>query len=72
MIVYPGDVVKVARAGVVYVEGEVKKPGGFMLKTNENISVLQAVALAARGATLLFCVAEFISEIAMTPRPAES
>ena len=28
--------------------------------------------LAARGATLLFCVAEFISEIAMTPRPSES
>jgi polysaccharide export outer membrane protein len=46
VVVYPGDVVKVARAGVVYVEGEVKKPGGFMLKTNENISVLQAVAMA--------------------------
>jgi polysaccharide biosynthesis/export protein len=46
VLVYPGDVVKVARAGVVYVEGEVKKPGGFMLKTNENISVLQAVAMA--------------------------
>ena len=46
VLVYPGDVVKVTRAGVVYVEGEVKKPGGFMLKTNENISVLQAVALA--------------------------
>jgi polysaccharide export outer membrane protein len=44
--VYPGDVVKVTRAGVVYVEGEVKKPGGFTLKTNENISVLQAVAMA--------------------------
>jgi hypothetical protein len=29
-------------------------------------------ALAARGGTLLFCVAEFISEIAMTPRPSES
>src|SRR6202044_1582800 len=40
--VYPGDVVKVTRAGVVYVEGDVKKPGGFILKTNENISVLQA------------------------------
>jgi polysaccharide export outer membrane protein len=26
--------------------GEVKKPGGFVLKTNENISVLQALALA--------------------------
>jgi polysaccharide export outer membrane protein len=46
VVVYPGDVVKVARAGVVYVEGEVRKPGGFILKTNENISVLQAVALA--------------------------
>ena len=28
--------------------------------------------LAVRGATLLFCVAQFISEIAMTPRPSES
>ena len=46
VLVYPGDTVKVTRAGVVYVVGEVKKPGGFMLKTNENISVLQAVALA--------------------------
>ena len=46
VLVNPGDVVKVTRAGVVYVVGEVKKPGGFMLKTNENISVLQALALA--------------------------
>jgi len=46
ILVYPGDVVKVNRAGVVYVVGEVKKPGGFLLKTNENISVLQAIALA--------------------------
>jgi polysaccharide biosynthesis/export protein len=46
VIVYPGDVVKVTRAGVVYVVGEVKKPGGFMLKTNENITALQAVAMA--------------------------
>jgi polysaccharide biosynthesis/export protein len=44
--IYPGDVVKVTRAGVVYVEGEVKMPGGFMLKTNENVSVLQAIAMA--------------------------
>jgi len=44
--VYPGDVVKVTRAGIVYVVGEVKKPGGFLLKSNENISVLQAIALA--------------------------
>ncbi len=44
--VYPGDLVKVTRAGIVYVVGEVRKPGGFMLKSNENISVLQALALA--------------------------
>ncbi|MDE3136088.1 MAG: polysaccharide biosynthesis/export family protein [Acidobacteriota bacterium] len=46
VLVYPGDIVKVSRAGIVYVVGEVKKPGGFTLKTNENISVLQALALA--------------------------
>ncbi len=44
--VYPGDIVKVARAGIVYVVGEVKKAGGFVLRQNENISVLQALALA--------------------------
>jgi polysaccharide biosynthesis/export protein len=46
VLVYPGDAVKVTRAGIVYVVGEVHKPGGFVLKTNENVSVLQAVALA--------------------------
>lgn len=46
VLVYPGDVVKVSRADVVYVVGEVRKPGGFQLNTNENISVLQALALA--------------------------
>ncbi len=44
--VHPGDIVKVTRAGLVYVVGGVKKPGGFVLKSNENISVLQALALA--------------------------
>jgi polysaccharide export outer membrane protein len=46
VLIYPGDVIKVTPAGVVYVVGEVKKPGGFVLKTNENISVIQALALA--------------------------
>ena len=44
--VRPGDIVKVRRAGIVYVVGEVQKPGGFVLQNNENISVLQAIALA--------------------------
>ncbi len=46
VLVDPGDIVKVPPAGIVYVVGEVGKPGGFLLKTNENISVLQALALA--------------------------
>jgi polysaccharide export outer membrane protein len=44
--VYPGDIVKVSRAGIVYVVGAVGRPGGFAMKTNEKISVLQAVALS--------------------------
>jgi polysaccharide biosynthesis/export protein len=46
VMVYPGDMVKVPRAGIVYVVGEVKQPGGFVLRNHEGISVLQALALA--------------------------
>lgn len=46
VMVYPGDAVKVPPAGIVYVVGQVRKPGGFLLKTNQNLSVLQALALA--------------------------
>lgn len=44
--IHSGDIVKVPRAGIVYVVGEVNRPGGFVLQNNENISVLQALALA--------------------------
>jgi len=43
--VYAGDVVKVARAGVVYVVGAVNRAGGFVMKNNESITVLQVIAL---------------------------
>ena len=46
VLVYPGDIVKVPQAGIVYVVGEVHKPGGFVLKASDTISVLQALALA--------------------------
>ena len=47
VLVYPGDVIKVPPAGIVYVVGEVRKPGGFVLKTKAApVSVLQALALA--------------------------
>ena len=45
-IVNPGDIVKVLRAGIVYVVGEVQRPGGFVMKSNEKMSVLQAIALS--------------------------
>lgn len=44
-IVNPGDIVKVLRAGIVYVVGEVQRPGGFVMKSNEKVSVLQVIAL---------------------------
>jgi polysaccharide export outer membrane protein len=46
VLVFPGDVVKVASAGTVYVVGEVRRPGGFALHANTSISVLQAISLA--------------------------
>ena len=42
----PYDVITVPRAKMVYVIGEVKKPGGFVLREQEHLSVLQALALA--------------------------
>jgi polysaccharide export outer membrane protein len=46
VLIYPGDIIKVTRAGIVYVVGAVKKPGGFVMKSHEQMSVLKAVALA--------------------------
>jgi len=47
VIVYPGDTVLVPRAGVVYVLGDVARPGGFTMSANESqMTVLQALANA--------------------------
>jgi polysaccharide biosynthesis/export protein len=42
---YPGDMVIVSRAGIVYVVGDVAKPSGFLIE-DTNLSVLRALALA--------------------------
>jgi polysaccharide export outer membrane protein len=42
----PFDTISVARAEIVYVVGEVRKPGGFVLQDQEKLTVLQALALA--------------------------
>jgi polysaccharide biosynthesis/export protein len=43
--IYPGDIIKVKAAGIVYVVGDVNRPGGFPIQDNEHITVLQAIAL---------------------------
>jgi polysaccharide biosynthesis/export protein len=45
-IVQPFDVITVPPAELIYVIGEVRKPGGFTLGEKERASVLQALALA--------------------------
>ena len=42
----PGDTIVVSHAGIVYVVGDVGKPGGFLIENNDRLSVLQAIALA--------------------------
>jgi polysaccharide export outer membrane protein len=45
--VYPGDRVLVPKAGIVYVLGDVGRPGGYPMTNNDaTLTVLQAVALA--------------------------
>lgn len=42
----PGDTVIVPKAGIVYVLGDVGRPGGYLMQNNGRISLLQAAAMA--------------------------
>jgi polysaccharide biosynthesis/export protein len=42
----PHDVITVARARMVYVLGNVSRPGGYVMTDNETMSVTQAIAVA--------------------------
>ncbi len=46
-LIEPHDVIRVSKAGVVYVMGAVQQPGGFSIKDQETITVLRAISLAA-------------------------
>jgi polysaccharide export outer membrane protein len=46
ILILPEDVITVPRAEIVYVIGEVLRPGGFILRERENISLLQALSMA--------------------------
>jgi polysaccharide biosynthesis/export protein len=42
----PGDTLQVSRAGLVYVIGDVARPGGFMVDPVQGLTVVRALALA--------------------------
>jgi polysaccharide export outer membrane protein len=44
--VFPGDMIIVSRAGIVYVMGDVQRPSGFRLSEDNALTVLEALALA--------------------------
>ena len=52
VLVNPGDKILVPKAGIVYVLGDVAKPGGYPMTNNDGtLSVLQVVAAAGGTAT---------------------
>jgi polysaccharide biosynthesis/export protein len=46
IIIRPNDVIVVSPADLVYVLGEVKKPGGYTLHAHTSVSVLEALGMA--------------------------
>jgi polysaccharide biosynthesis/export protein len=47
VMVGPGDTVVVPRAGIVYILGDVNRPGGYVMSNNESeLTLLQGLALA--------------------------
>jgi polysaccharide biosynthesis/export protein len=46
ILIQPNDVISVPRAELVYVIGDVRKSGGFVLNDEETVSVLHALSMA--------------------------
>jgi len=44
--ILPGDSITVSQTGIVYVLGDVERPGGFLLDRRSTLSIVQALALA--------------------------
>ena len=49
-MILPQDIISVPRAEILYVIGDVKKPGGYPLNSNGALTVLQAVSMAEGAA----------------------
>jgi polysaccharide export outer membrane protein len=64
--VYPGDIVIVPKAGIVYVLGDVGRPGGYTMSDNESqMTVLAAVATA--GGTNKSAITSKVKLVRKTP-----
>jgi polysaccharide export outer membrane protein len=51
VMVNPGDTVVVPKAGIVYVLGDVNRPGGYTMTDNESrVSLLEALSIAGGAA----------------------
>jgi polysaccharide export outer membrane protein len=46
MEILPGDHIFIARSGVIYLVGELQRPGGYQVEHNNRLTLLEAVALA--------------------------
>jgi polysaccharide biosynthesis/export protein len=44
--IFPGDSIFVEKTGLIYVIGDVVRPGGFPMDNDEHLTILQALALA--------------------------
>lgn len=46
MKILPGDLIFIARSGIVYVVGELARPGAYQVEHNNRLTLLEAIALA--------------------------
>jgi polysaccharide export outer membrane protein len=67
--VYPGDTIVVSKAGIVYVVGDVGKPGGYLMENGERMTLLEAVAMAQGiNRTAAYGAAKLIRRSSGTPQ----
>lgn len=69
-LVYPGDTVMIPKTGIVYVIGDVGRPGGYPMSNNESkMTVMQALATAgAPTKTAVLSKAKLVRKTANGPQ----
>lgn len=45
-IIQPGDTIIVQKSGIIYILGDVKRPGGYLIDNNESLTLMEAISLA--------------------------